>query len=184
MHFSPGWGTFLSGSYGPFVLSVPCCLTCLFLAYPPFPATGTGQVYCPFLGKYPIRGVGPASQEVQAVLMCTQPQGPGVCQAERASWCVQYFWGDDMPSERSPEIPILPLPPWNAKLPSICQVHKELCTSPALWPTPPPTRWQEASLQEIRATASLRTLELMGKASLVVTGSEAGLRSAQKRRGP
>lgn len=61
------------------ILSVPCCLTCLFLAYPPFQATGTDWVYCPFLGKHPIKGVGPASQEVQAVLVCTQPQGPGVC---------------------------------------------------------------------------------------------------------
>lgn len=172
----------------PWVLQ-PFCSLCPLLfdmsvfGIPSFQATGTGQVYCPFLGKHPVRGVGPASQEVQAVLVCTEPQGPGVCQAECASWCVRYFWGDDMPSERSPEIPILPLSPWNANLPSSCQVYKELSTSPALWPTPPPTTWQETSLQEIRATASLRTLELTGKASLVVTGSEAGPRSAQKRRG-
>lgn len=63
-----------------FVLSVPCCLTCLFLACPPFQATRTGQVCSPFLGKPPKTGVGPASRAAQSVLVCTQPRGPGVCQ--------------------------------------------------------------------------------------------------------
>lgn len=54
-----------------FVLSVPCCLSCLLLACPPFQVARTDQVCYPFLGEHSMKGVGPASQAVQAVLVYT-----------------------------------------------------------------------------------------------------------------